>query len=327
MARGVATQAATEAQRDEALRLADLIGVGPAADKLGRPASTLRSWRSRRASKVATSDAAGTSGDAAAPSDWRDGREHTAGDSAAVAREAIAAARRELRRGSPHKAQAAMTAAGIALDKLAQLERQIGEADERQVRLSEHQQRIFAGAIKLYFDAVGLPFETGSPPRKLLAELVRQAGRGEPLAASPAHAQRAFADVRHHIGEELRGEIEQELHGRIKPDQRGPLALPAPSDDDSDPQPQNYAAGDGDSGGRAGNLFESGDLKPSADEEVVAAEVVTGPAEAEARAEELQAARERTEFVSRRSGGPVVPRFESRWATLRESPGELGGLR
>ncbi len=210
--------------KGDALRLADEVGPAEASRQTGVPASTIRMWRSRAKAAERNDALAGKPREGVDPPDWWETRERTAQSAATMVREAIATARRELKDGKPLRAQQAMVAAGIACDKLGQLEAQLAAAGERTVRIGRSQAEVVASLIEVYFEAAGLPFD--DPARRLLANMLRQATAGELIVASPADSEPVHSAIRKHVARELRAELEAELREQDR------LALPPP-----DPEP------------------------------------------------------------------------------------------
>ena len=191
--------AADPAAKAQALQLAAEHGAAEASRRTGIPAGTIRAWRTRAGQ---TEPPVGDRGE-----DWRAGRERTAHGAAQVAREAIEQARRDIRDGKPLRAQQSMTAAGIAVDKLTIIENQLAAYEERQMRLAEGQAQVVVEVFALALEAAGVP---AGPFRPVLGELLRRAGRGEPLLVSPAVSEPARAAIRDYFERAVRREIEEE---------------------------------------------------------------------------------------------------------------------
>jgi hypothetical protein len=198
------------ATRAQALRLAAEVGPARAAEELGVNAGTLRSWQARASAESKVGEAKAATPDVA---DWRAGRERTAESAASIASEAIATARRELRAGRTIRAQQAMVSAGIAIDKLAQLEQQLTAAQDRQVRLDGVTAEMVVAVIDLFCRAIGV--DQSPAAKRVLAGLLRQAGAGEILSRPEPASSEAYAAVRSQIGEELREKLEAELRTRF----------------------------------------------------------------------------------------------------------------
>jgi transposase-like protein len=183
---------ATGAQRERALRLLDdgRTAVEVAA-ALGVPASTVRSWR-RRAGKSAPPAGAD-------PTSWAEQKEQGAREAWDAAQHALRQVRAELRAGDPRKAQAAALSFAILTDKSGVLETAAAHADERQVRLAEGHGQLVAAVLETFMSAVGLPAARGGATGRLLADLLRRSGAGEPIAASPDLAEAAAREVREHF--------------------------------------------------------------------------------------------------------------------------------
>ncbi len=234
--------ASNPAIKAEALHRASQVGPAQAARELALNPSTVRMWMTRaKQAGLSPSASQPTPASSAEPGNWADRREQTAQGAADVAQSAIASARKALAAGKPGDAQRSMVSAGIAIDKLAQLEASVQRARESEGRLAETNAAQLVAVVELFFEAVGMPLSPSV--RAVLRGLLEQAGAGATLSVSPADAQVAFADVRETIAAELRGEIEQELRARVEPDwQPERLGLPAPSDEASEAEPGELAA-------------------------------------------------------------------------------------
>ncbi len=210
------------AKRAEALKLADAHGCDEASRRTGVPEGTIRSWRAR-SGQVAPPAGAD-------PVDWADRKQRGAAGAYAAAVQALVTVRDLLVQGKTREARDAAVTFGVLTDKTASLEEAAERAAERQAAVAEGQAQLLAEVVRVYFDAVGLPFDAGG--RKLLAGLLRQASEpGVALAASPEYAEMA----RRELVEALAGEIRARLPD-LEPEweERRPLGLPAPRDDEGD---------------------------------------------------------------------------------------------
>lgn len=83
----------------------------------------------------------------------------------------------------------------------------IADAEERQVQLADAYAEQIGAILEVFLDALNL---NSAPARKVLRELLRQAGSGSPLAVSPALAEPAREDVRRRVRMEVEAEMRRE---------------------------------------------------------------------------------------------------------------------
>jgi hypothetical protein len=96
-------------------------------------------------------------------------------------------------------AQHAAITLGVLLDKAGTLELSAEQAEARSVRLSEPHGQLITTILLVFFEAVGLPLAEGSPPRKLIAGMLRQAGRGEVISPDGSLAEQSRSWLRDRV--------------------------------------------------------------------------------------------------------------------------------
>jgi hypothetical protein len=112
--------------------------------------------------------------------------ERLARDLRAAAEEALARAREAIAAGRGAEAKNLAVTAGVAVDKCAELARQVQAAREHQGRLAERDGRLLVEITEKAWAAIGVPLR--GPATRVLAALIRQAQAGHELDAPAADA-------------------------------------------------------------------------------------------------------------------------------------------
>lgn len=155
-----------------------------------------------------------------------------------IAQEAVSQVERLLAAGRAGDARNAAVSAGVLLDKARQADEQARVEEEHSSRLAAAEGQLLAAAVTHALEALELGASATAAMRRLIAQLLRQAGAGNPLATPQPEAQAARSAVRQHIAAELREELEREFRSRIEPPWRAQrLALPAASEAPAEPAP------------------------------------------------------------------------------------------
>jgi len=178
-------------------------GARAVAAELGVSTSTLRTWRKRLADGGALAEsvplASGVAlDDGALPGADADPVEALRRQLVEARRHAAAAGRRYETLAATGEAvrarEEAISAKSWTLTARS-VEASLADAEREGLRLDQARDKLLVTVLERFCEAVGVPFDTGGAVRKLLAELLRQAGRGEPLRAPAALVGEARAAV------------------------------------------------------------------------------------------------------------------------------------
>lgn len=220
MPRGGRTEKWPSAAKAEALGIAAERGAEAAAQETGISVSTIRSWRTKMASKnsaMHVRTAAGSGGrlqNSGTPTKaWVGARE-----TQSAAQKAHKRLERALRSGSTLDAQRLSISLGVLLDKSAMLTRQAAEQETRQVVVEGEKVERLRSVIGLVFGALEVDVSPGSPAAGLLGGLLRQLADGDDvLVADQALAAQARAALRQRVEEGIRERLVAEIFERIAP--------------------------------------------------------------------------------------------------------------
>ena len=168
------------AVKARAIRRAREVGAAQTARELEIPSGTVRSWLSREPPTQASLAAADNDELARLKAKAQRGAEQALDRLDDIVPRATGV-------------QSLAVTSGVLIDKRQQLVAAIQADEDRQQRLAAEQGQTIAALITLSYEALGL--ETTDPIRDVIADLLRRASRGEPLAVSPSLAAAAQADV------------------------------------------------------------------------------------------------------------------------------------
>jgi len=144
-------QVATDAEKVEALRIADEHGPAEASRRTGITAGTIKSWRSREGK------AGPPKGES--PVDWAERKRRTAEGAYSTSIAALVRVRKSLEAGNVREAKDAALTFATLLDKSGQAEQAVARAQQHQVKLDEAHASLLADTITAIFRHCGLPWK------------------------------------------------------------------------------------------------------------------------------------------------------------------------